>query len=138
VLTCIKGQIGATVGASISYHREALLIFYALEDRSPRFILVFAGACVLASDPEVFFKRRSFSGILELSTALTLIHLISIPVTNASVNPARSTGPALFAGASISDSSGCFGGAPLISAASNGGGRSLRAPYIPNHIIEYV
>jgi aquaporin Z len=28
-----------------------------------------------------------------------LIHLISIPVTNTSVNPARSTGPALFAGA---------------------------------------
>ena len=30
--------------------------------------------------------------------SLTLIHLISIPVTNTSVNPARSTGPALFAG----------------------------------------
>ncbi len=29
---------------------------------------------------------------------LTLIHLIRIPVTNASANPARSTGPALFAG----------------------------------------
>jgi aquaporin Z len=29
---------------------------------------------------------------------LTLIHLVSIPVTNTSVNPARSTGPALFAG----------------------------------------
>ena len=30
--------------------------------------------------------------------ALTLIHLISIPITNTSVNPARSIGPALFAG----------------------------------------
>jgi aquaporin Z len=30
--------------------------------------------------------------------ALTLIHLVSIPVTNTSVNPARSTGPALFVG----------------------------------------
>jgi aquaporin Z len=29
---------------------------------------------------------------------LTLIHLIGIPVTNLSVNPARSTGPAIFAG----------------------------------------
>jgi len=29
---------------------------------------------------------------------LTLIHLISIPVTNTSVNPARSTAPAIFAG----------------------------------------
>jgi aquaporin Z len=35
---------------------------------------------------------------LAIGLALTLIHLISIPVTNTSVNPARSTGPAIFAG----------------------------------------
>jgi len=35
---------------------------------------------------------------LAIGLALTLIHLISIPVTNTSVNPARSTGPALFVG----------------------------------------
>ena len=35
---------------------------------------------------------------IAIGLALTLIHLISIPVTNTSVNPARSTGPALFAG----------------------------------------
>lgn len=38
-----------------------------------------------------------FAG-LAIGLALTLVHLISIPVTNTSVNPARSTGPALFAG----------------------------------------
>ncbi len=38
-----------------------------------------------------------FAG-LPIGLALTLIHLISIPLTNTSVNPARSTGPALFAG----------------------------------------
>lgn len=38
-----------------------------------------------------------FAG-LTIGLALTLIHLISIPVTNTSVNPARSTGPALFVG----------------------------------------
>ena len=38
-----------------------------------------------------------FAGIA-IGLALTLIHLISIPVTNTSVNPARSTGPAVFAG----------------------------------------
>ncbi len=38
-----------------------------------------------------------FAGIA-IGLALTLIHLISIPVTGTSVNPARSTGPALFVG----------------------------------------
>lgn len=38
-----------------------------------------------------------FAGIA-IGLALTLIHLISIPVTNTSVNPARSTGPAVFVG----------------------------------------
>jgi aquaporin Z len=38
-----------------------------------------------------------FAGI-PIGLGLTLIHLVSIPVTNTSVNPARSTGPALFAG----------------------------------------
>lgn len=43
---------------------------------------------------------RSPSGFapIAIGLALTLIHLISIPVTNTSVNPARSTGPALFVG----------------------------------------
>jgi aquaporin Z len=38
-----------------------------------------------------------FAG-LAIGLALTLVHLVSIPVTNTSVNPARSTGPALFVG----------------------------------------
>lgn len=43
---------------------------------------------------------RAISGVapLAIGLALTLIHLISIPVTNTSVNPARSTGPALITG----------------------------------------
>jgi aquaporin Z len=35
---------------------------------------------------------------LAIGLALTMIHLVSIPITNTSVNPARSTGPALFVG----------------------------------------
>ena len=40
---------------------------------------------------------KGFAGIA-IGLTLTLIHLISIPITNTSVNPARSTGPALFEG----------------------------------------
>jgi len=42
--------------------------------------------------------RRAPAGFapIAIGLGLTLIHLISIPVTNTSVNPARSTGPALF------------------------------------------
>jgi aquaporin Z len=35
---------------------------------------------------------------IAIGLGLTLIHLISIPITNTSVNPARSTGPAIYAG----------------------------------------
>lgn len=46
---------------------------------------------------------------IAIGLALTLIHLISIPVTNTSVNPARSTGPALFVGGWACNSCGCSG-----------------------------
>jgi aquaporin Z len=44
--------------------------------------------------------RRAPTGFapIPIGLALTLSHLISIPVTNTSVNPARSTGPAIFVG----------------------------------------
>jgi len=41
---------------------------------------------------------RAPQGLAPIAIGLTLIHLVSIPVTNMSVNPARSIGPALFAG----------------------------------------
>jgi aquaporin Z len=54
---------------------------------------------------------------LAIGLALTLIHLISIPVTNTSVNPARSTGPALFARwMGDSSSFGCSGWRPILGA----------------------
>jgi aquaporin Z len=46
---------------------------------------------------------------IAIGLGLTLIHLVGIPVTNLSVNPARSTGPALFVGAGRFRSSGCSG-----------------------------
>lgn len=66
-------------------------------------------ACLVAEIVLTFFfvlvihgatDRRAPAGFagIAIGLALTLIHLIGIPVTNLSVNPARSTGPALFVG----------------------------------------
>ncbi len=51
---------------------------------------------------------------LAIGMALTLIHLISIPVTNTSVNPARSTGPAVFVGDWAIEQLWLFWLAPLV------------------------
>ena len=53
---------------------------------------------------------------LAIGLCLTLIHLISIPVTNTSVNPARSTGPALFVGGWALSQLWLFWVAPIIGA----------------------
>ena len=49
-----------------------------------------------------------------IGLGLTLIHLVSIPVTNTSVNPARSTGPALFVGDWATSQLWLFWAAPLL------------------------
>jgi aquaporin Z len=51
---------------------------------------------------------------IAIGLALTLIHLISIPVTNTSVNPARSTGPALFEGGIALQQLWLFWVAPIV------------------------
>jgi len=51
---------------------------------------------------------------IAIGLALTLIHLVGIPVTNTSVNPARSTGPALFVGGWALAQLWLFWAAPLI------------------------
>ena len=53
---------------------------------------------------------------LAIGLCLTLIHLISIPVTNTSVNPARSTAPALFAGGAALEQLWLFWVAPIAGA----------------------
>ncbi len=54
------------------------------------FLMVILGSTALRT-PKGFAR-------IAIGLALTLFHLISIPVTNTSVNPARSTGPAVFVG----------------------------------------
>ncbi len=62
---------------------------------------------------------RGFAPIA-IGLSLTLIHLVSIPVTNTSVNPARSIGPALFAGGDAIGQLWLFLVAPLAGAAIAG------------------
>ncbi|HEY1610455.1 MAG TPA: aquaporin Z [Paraburkholderia sp.] len=63
-------------------------------------------------------EERAPAGLapIAIGLCLTLIHLISIPVTNTSVNPARSTGPALFVGGEAISQLWLFWLAPIIGA----------------------
>jgi len=72
------------------------------------FLIVILGATHKRASP-------GFAGIA-IGLCLTLIHLVSIPITNTSVNPARSTGPALFVGDWAIDQLWLFWVAPIIGA----------------------
>ena len=74
-----------------------------------------------------------FAG-LAIGLALTLVHLISIPVTNTSVNPARSTGPALIAGGEYIGQLWLFWLAPVVGAMA--AGALARWLYEPADIVE--
>ena len=73
------------------------------------FLVVILGATAKAASP-------GFAG-LAIGLCLTLIHLISIPVTNTSVNPARSTSQAIFAGGDYLAQLWLFWVAPIAGAA---------------------
>jgi aquaporin Z len=66
--------------------------------------------------------RRAPQGFapIAIGLGLTLIHLVGIPVTNLSVNPARSTGPALFVGGWAIEQLWLFWLAPIVGAAIAG------------------
>ena len=139
VLPYIVAQvIGAIVGAAI---------LYAIASGAPGFNLAngfaangFAehspgkyslGACFLAEVVLTMMflfiimgathgKAPAGFAPIAIGLALTLIHLISIPVTNTSVNPARSTGPALFVGGWALAQLWLFWVAPIIGGAVGG------------------
>lgn len=73
------------------------------------FLIVILGATAKRAVPAM--------GGLAIGLALTLIHLISIPITNTSVNPARSTSQALFAGGDFIPQLWLFWVAPIAGAA---------------------
>jgi len=84
---------------------EVLMTFF--------FLLVILGT---TNDESV----RSFAP-LAIGLTLTLIHLVSIPITNTSVNPARSTGPALLVGGWAISQLWLFWVAPILGAVLAGG-----------------
>ncbi len=65
------------------------------------------------------WANGKFAG-LSIGLALTLIHLISIPITNTSVNPARSTSQALFVGGAALSQLWLFWIAPILGAIAGG------------------
>jgi aquaporin Z len=105
------------------------------------------GACVVTEFLLTFFflfiiigttskgAATGFAGI-PIGLALVLIHLISIPVTNTSVNPARSTGPALFAGGAYIGQLWMFWVVPILGAMV--AGALARWMYEPSGIDETI
>jgi aquaporin Z len=89
-------------------------------------------ACLVAEVVLTFFflmvimgstDKRAPAGFapIAIGLCLTLIHLIGIPVTNLSVNPARSTGPAIFVGGWALSQLWLFWLAPIVGGALAGG-----------------
>jgi aquaporin Z len=82
------------------------------------FVLTFFFLLVILGSTD----KRAAAGFapIAIGLCLTLIHLIGIPVTNVSVNPARSTGPALFVGGWAIQQLWMFWVAPILGAIVSG------------------
>ncbi|KGK31442.1 aquaporin Z [Cellulophaga sp. E6(2014)] len=93
-------QYGHTFNMTAALVTEVVMTFM--------FLIVILGATHKNASP-------GFAG-LAIGLSLTLIHLISIPVTNTSVNPARSTAQALFVGAEAMGQLWLFWVAPIVGA----------------------
>jgi aquaporin Z len=107
----------------------AVSVGLAYADHSPGGYTL--GACLVSEVVMTFMvlviilgatDKRAPAGFapIAIGLGLTLIHLISIPVTNTSVNPARSTGPALFVGGWALAQLWLFWVAPIVGAALAG------------------
>jgi aquaporin Z len=87
------GMVSALVTEIVMTFMFLIIILGAIDERAP----------------------KGFAG-LAIGLALTLIHLISIPVTNTSVNPARSTSQAIFVGGWAVEQLWLFWVAPIVGA----------------------
>jgi len=85
------GAFAANGYGTLSPHGYSVLSAFLIEFVLTAFFLII----ILGATDK--FANGKFAGVA-IGLALTLIHLISIPITNTSVNPARSTSQAIFAG----------------------------------------
>ncbi|HEY3720022.1 MAG TPA: aquaporin Z [Roseiarcus sp.] len=143
---------GAVVGASLLYLIASGKVDFSTVggfasngygDHSPdKYSMVAALTCEIACTFAFLFiimgathgnAPKGFAPIA-IGLGLTLIHLISIPVTNTSVNPARSTGPALFVGGWALQQLWLFWVAPLIGGALGGAAYRWLSPDVPARV----
>ncbi|MCY2930243.1 MAG: aquaporin Z [Planctomycetota bacterium] len=109
-------QLGAFAANGFNEHSPAK---YTMESALlAEVVLTFAFLTVImgATDPRAPVGMAPIA----IGLCLTLIHLIGLPITNLSVNPARSTGPALFVGGWALQQLWLFWVAPIVGAALGG------------------
>lgn len=97
------GEEASAIGASLT---QAILVEVVLT-----FVFVYTILGVTSKE-----KYSSVSGIV-IGLTLTLVHILGVPFTGTSVNPARSLGPALFVGGEALSQVWVFIAAPLVGAA---------------------
>lgn len=114
------GQPGADIGgfATNGYGEHSPGGYSMIAALLAEFVLTFFFLLIIMGATD----ERAPAGFapIAIGLALTLIHLIGIPVTNLSVNPARSTGPALFVGGAALSQLWLFWLAPILGAMAGG------------------
>ena len=128
LMMIVKGQI-TPEGAKTAWEgvKEGGFASNGFGEKSPAPVKYGMGAAFIAEVVLTYFflmvihgatDKRAPAGFagLAIGLCLTLIHLIGIPITNLSVNPARSTGPAIFAGGEFLGQLWLFWIAPIVGA----------------------
>jgi aquaporin Z len=116
-----SGKVGFTLGAGFAsngYDLHSPGGYSLLACLVAEVVLTFMFLMIILGSTD----RRAPQGFapIAIGLGLTLIHLIGIPVTNTSVNPARSTGPAIFVGGWALQQLWLFWVAPIVGAALAG------------------
>lgn len=114
------GKAGAEIGgfASNGYDAQSPGKYGMVAALVTEIVMTFGFVTVILGATDK--KAHPAMAGLAIGLALTLIHLVSIPVTNTSVNPARSTAPALFVGGAALSQLWLFWVAPLVGGAIAG------------------